>query len=109
LGVLVLFVIGYAGTLVWANDAEKTDALQSTATLLERLEKLESRVSELEKSLTAQADDKHKLVTQYAEAVVHFKKGLSTPMAPAPKPIPKEWLRREINGLEYFIVPLKKH
>jgi len=26
LGVLVLFVIGYAGTLVWANDAEKTDA-----------------------------------------------------------------------------------
>ncbi|WP_299463132.1 hypothetical protein [uncultured Gimesia sp.] len=101
LAVVALFLCLSTDNLRSAIDAEKPQAEPDSevTVLLERIASLEKRVAELEKKRLA-------LPTQ--PFVFHELKDLNSfiPVAPVQPTHPQNWKRKQINGMDYFIVPL---
>ena len=87
----VIVSVAISGDPPRAARADEGVALKEmTATvrkLAGKIDKLEARVAELEKSRTIAIP--------------------TIPPYPQQQPVPKDWGKREFNGIEYYIIPLK--
>ena len=95
--VLSLVVAALVVSVGISGDAPRAARVDEDVTLKEmtatvrklagKIDKLEARVAELEKSRTIAIP--------------------TIPPLPQQQPIPEEWGRREFNGIEYYIIPLR--
>lgn len=96
-GILVLTAFAGVATAVALNGAEKPapQADDQVRQLLQRVEKLEARVADLEQRVP-------RIVT--AQGLPQLR------VAPEGKleTVPKGWIPREFNGIRYYDVPLAK-
>lgn len=98
------------GTLQSAVEAEKplADTSSDVKEMLKRIEQLEQRVKELEQKPALVPVPR---TTQtYPPRLLLTPPGVPTviPTLPQQPTHPQNWKRKQINGIEYFIVPLSQ-
>ena len=94
--VLSLVIAAVIVSVAISGDTPRADRADEDVTLKEmtaalhklagKIDKLEARVAKLEKSRTIAVP--------------------TTPPGPRQQPVPKDWGKREFNGIEYYIIPL---
>ena len=80
---------------MFADEPPSAEKSVNVQKLLERLEKLELRVTQLEAQL--------RLPRHYV-----LPSRPAIPVPSLPQPVPKGWQRGQINGIPYYVIPLEK-
>lgn len=103
LAVIALLLVSAGAQETQKQEPQNTDA--TVQKLQERIEELESRIAVLERRLRHLEGAKVPLRFEVPQQPI-----LPLPQAPyrlvPPRPLPEGWQRRQINGLEYYLVPL---